>query len=108
VSLRSEELDPRKNQYRAIQISTKVVIQASGNAPTHGYRVWLERLPITASPPILTLCWEPPRGSLPAQETPFVVYATFDSPQKLRVVEVIDIGGRYTITVEQREEAMFS
>ena len=97
-----EKSDLCKNaQYRAEQISGKVIIYATGENPTAAYKVFFEQLPIRIYPPQFRLLCIKPDGPAAQVITPFKVMTSFQAQEPVSAVVVHDASGQHRIPVEQ-------
>ncbi len=85
--------------YTAEQEGGTVIIHATGETPSAGYRVWLEKSMIAVYPPEFILYWEPPSGLAADMMTPFVVHITFPADGVVKQVTVHDADGKHEVPV---------
>lgn len=93
-----------KGTYNAFQMVGTVVVIASGNHGTAGYKVRLRDTPIAVFPPEYELVHTMPSGPVAQVETFFAVYAAFPAPITVDRVVIHDSEGRHEIEVEQTSD----
>ncbi len=85
--------------YSAEQVSGTVIVHATGDTPSAGYRVWLEKSMIDVYPPEFILYWEPPGGLAADMMTPVAVHASFSADEAVKHVVVRDADGAHEVPV---------
>ena len=86
-------------EYTAEQEAGTVIVHATGETPSAGYRVWLEKSMIEVYPPEFVLYWEPPGGLAADMMTPFIVHISFPADEAITQVVVHDADGPHTVSV---------
>ena len=86
--------------YTARQDGNAVIVTATGENPTAGFKVQLAREAVKIFPPKLALYRKPPGGIAAQVITPFTVCATFKAGQHVAAVTVRDSKGEHRVTVE--------
>ncbi len=87
-------------KFRAEKVDDKVVIYATGEHPTGGWKVSFEQLPIEIFPPQYRLVCIRPTGIVTQVITPFEVKTSFKSGADVKEVIVHDGEGRHKVPVE--------
>lgn len=85
--------------YTAEQMPGAVIVHATGDTPSAGYRVWLEKSMIDVYPPEFFLYWEPPGGLAADMMTPFIVHLSFPAEEPIKQVIVHDADGAHEVLV---------
>lgn len=85
--------------YTAEQVDGTVIVHATGDTPSAGYRVWLQKSMIAIYPPEFALCWEPPGGLAADMMTPFIVHISFPADEDVKSVIVRDANGVHDVPV---------
>ena len=86
-------------EYSAEQEEGVVIVHATGDTPSAGYRVWLEKSMIDVFPPEFTLYFEPPGGLAADMMTPFIVHVSFPAEETVQHVVVHDADGKHEVPV---------
>lgn len=87
-------------QYRAEQNLHDVIIHAEGEHRTTGWKVWFNMRPERIFPPQFEVLHEAPDGPSGDMITPFYIYTTFPSRQRIEEVVVHDAHGEHRVPVE--------
>ena len=93
-----------KATYTASQTPGEVIIRATGENPTGGYKVKLYQSPLRIWPPQYMLAHKRPDGIVTQAFTPFDVTALFKSNEPIKQVVVSDASGKHTVTVDQARD----
>lgn len=91
--------------YRAEQFPDRVVIYATGDHETTGYRVSFERIGVTVFPPQFSFMHEMAAGVRVSSRTPFEEQISFRTERKVESVVIYDVRGRHEVEVVQKTEA---
>jgi hypothetical protein len=86
--------------YKAQWVPGAVILQAEGQKPSPGHKVWLHMGPEEVFPPIHELLWLPPEGNWIQQLTSFEVNTSFPARTPPRSVNVRDADGMHVVPVE--------
>lgn len=90
--------------YTAELVNGVVIIHATGETPTSGYRIWLQQMQSDVFPPEYRLYWEAPGGIAADVMTPFQVHVSFSAQEEVSRVTVHDADGAHEISVDRVEE----
>lgn len=99
MTTRTEEMATGSYRAEWRPDSQRVHLTAEGMTPRAGYRVWLERSPLSVFPPEYVLRQSPPDGFAADMMTPFRVEASFPAEVPVDEVIVHDAAGRRPVPV---------
>ncbi len=86
--------------YNARQEGETVIVTASGQNRSGGFKVQLAREPMKLFPPKFALYQKRPEGMATQAITPFTVCVSFKAPQSLDAITVRDSKGEHRVSVE--------
>lgn len=86
--------------YTALRAGAKVMLRATGQHPTAGFKTYFEQLPIRIHPPQFRLLHVRPAGMAATVMTDFSVETSFEAPNPVKAVIVHDAKGKHVVPVK--------